>query len=498
MGLVASGCGLGLAWMLNGWWLFLGLPAFGFGWLRGVGWRLGLLGGWLWGLSFYFTQIVWVGAIFEQRASSPLVAGVAGALAALWLSSFYALFGLCLNLLPRTHWLLRGVQGACVWTVCQWLQSLGAYGFPWGQWSVALTAQPYLIQLADVGGVWLVEWTLAFWNLLLGEWIAHRMAARGSRPQPIALAAALLGIAVLWWGYGAWCYSSYNAPAAGIAVGVLQYSEDIIAERAQAAYNQWCAEGKRLRLDWLILPELTARYPSDEWARWQQCAQRFGGAILLGVSRQLCSDTQTNSACVLSTTHEPVCYDKVKLMPFTEQRFPFAAVGFMRALGVDLRKTVQSGELLRALPHEGTTRVGALICFESMFGWIGRGMVKDGAQWLTVLSNDAWLPSQAVRRQFAQYCALRAVETRRWVGRASPVGISGFFAPTGALVSTLPTDKAGLLTHPIEPRVEQTLYVRWGDWWVYGCWAGVLAALLGTLRRNSWAKKLSFLNRLSD
>ncbi len=128
-----------------------------------------------------------------------------------------------------------------------------------------------------------------------------------------------------------------------------------------------------------------------------------------------------------------------------------------------------NGVAVHALQLGREPPVGTLICAESLFGWVARLQVQDGACWLAVMANDYWLIGRAVREQYADFCVVRAIETRRWVARASTVGISGFYAPTGELVAALPMGKPGVLVQAIEPRTSQTLYVRWGDWGAYGC-----------------------------
>ena len=60
--------------------------------------------------------------------------------------------------------------------------------------------------------------------------------------------------------------------------------------------------------------------------------------------------------------------------------------------------------------------------------------VGDGAQWLAVVTNDAWWRNTAGHKQHFSYAKLRAIEQRKWVGRAANTGISGFINPKGESV----------------------------------------------------------------
>lgn len=71
------------------------------------------------------------------------------------------------------------------------------------------------------------------------------------------------------------------------------------------------------------------------------------------------------------------------------------------------------------------------------------------------------------------------------------MGGSGFYAPTGELVASLPMGKPGVLVYPIAPRVGQTLYGRLGDWWVYGCLGAVVLALAWGVWQRRWLGRVS-------
>ncbi len=494
-GLIISGCGLALAFTPGKGWLLLWMPALTFWLLRNVGWRPGLIGGWLWGLSFYLVHGFWGLPVFEQRAASPLYAGIAWAITALWLGFFYALFGLLLNLIPTTSWFGRAVGGASAWTVCQWLQGLGSYSLPWAQWGIALTQIPLLIQLVDLGGVWFLEWMIAYWNMLLCEFVRGTTEQLATAQLRNKVAAMLIVVALFWGSYGALRLNQYrdtdlSKEATKIRVGILQYQEHPIAERNEQVLDFWITKTQQHKPEWLVLPESTVQLdPSNpDWQRWQQHIRTLNSMVLVGTGRRVGSGYRANSACLLMTDREPVCSDKVKLMPFTELPPPLPTLSFWQALGLDSKSTVQSGKQPIALQGADGRRVGALICVESLYGWVAREMVRNDAQWIAVLTNDEWLPSGMTRGQFAQYCALRAVECRRWIARASSVGVSGFYAPTGELVASLPMGKPGVLVYPITPRTDQTLYVRWGDWWVYLCLAAMIVVWLGRLSSTDWRR----------
>ena len=137
--------------------------------------------------------------------------------------------------------------------------------------------------------------------------------------------------------------------------------------------------------------------------------------------------------------------------------------------------------LIRPASHAygSRTRVTTLapsICFEAIEPGAFNPMVRDGAEVLVNLTDDGWFGDSAAPYQHLHAAALRAVETRRWLVRASNSGISAFIDPTGQIVASLPWGQQGVLTHNVGAAHSLTPYVRFGDWLVPVSLAVVLGA----------------------
>src|SRR2546428_1683652 len=119
-------------------------------------------------------------------------------------------------------------------------------------------------------------------------------------------------------------------------------------------------------------------------------------------------------------------------------------------------------------------QVGVVICFESIFPDVTRALVRNGAQILTVITNDAWLDGTAGPAQHAAHAVLRAVESGRWGVRAANTGQSMIIDPVCRVraaisprQSTVLTSRAGLVDAP-------TAYAILGDVFV---WTGLVVFL---------------------
>jgi apolipoprotein N-acyltransferase len=122
-------------------------------------------------------------------------------------------------------------------------------------------------------------------------------------------------------------------------------------------------------------------------------------------------------------------------------------------------------------------RLGTMICFESTFPAIGREFASRGAGALVVLTNDSWFGKTAAAAQHHQFSVLRAVETRRYVVRAATTGISSVITPDGRVIRSVGLGKSAVIYGRIAMIKGETIFVRFGDWFVYLCMVIVVFGL---------------------
>lgn len=136
--------------------------------------------------------------------------------------------------------------------------------------------------------------------------------------------------------------------------------------------------------------------------------------------------------------------------------------------------------------HDSRARITTFapsICFEAVLPGAFNKMVREGAAFLINITDDGWFGDSALPYQHLQAARLRAVETRRWLVRASNSGVSAFIDPTGEIVASMPLGATGVLRHAISTSPAVSVYARWGDWLVVVCFA-VVSLQLARSRRN--------------
>jgi len=122
--------------------------------------------------------------------------------------------------------------------------------------------------------------------------------------------------------------------------------------------------------------------------------------------------------------------------------------------------------------------VAPVICYESLWGdWIGRA-VGNGAQFITIITNDGWWGNTSGKDQHLLYAKLRAIETRRYVVRSANTGISCFINQRGDILQQSKWWTRTALKADINLNDTLTFYVRQGNYLPLGlCFIASLLAL---------------------
>ena len=123
-------------------------------------------------------------------------------------------------------------------------------------------------------------------------------------------------------------------------------------------------------------------------------------------------------------------------------------------------------------------RVGAFICYESVFPDEVRWFALNGAQVFVNISNDGWFGESGAPGQHLNMARMRAIENNRWLLRSTNTGITGSIDPYGRVVARAERNTRVALNAPYAMITETTFYTRHGDWLAYACAIISLVALL--------------------
>ena len=180
-----------------------------------------------------------------------------------------------------------------------------------------------------------------------------------------------------------------------------------------------------------------------------------------------------NSAVLLEPSKdisEFKIYSKSRLVPVSE-RIPYQEyVPFLEKIlkwGVGLGSWQIGNEMtVFEMKHSGKgkpIKFAVLICFESAFSEYASEFVKNGAEFLVVITNDGWFGKSSGPYQHQQFSVLRAIENRKWVIRSAQTGISCFIDPLGNVYYKTGLFTESVIAKDIIANDEKTFYSQHGD-----------------------------------
>jgi apolipoprotein N-acyltransferase len=175
-----------------------------------------------------------------------------------------------------------------------------------------------------------------------------------------------------------------------------------------------------------------------------------------------------NSAFQIDETPTVSLYHKSLLVTGVETMPHKNILGFLERLVVNLGGTMRSHgtqEFREAFPSpQDSTRVGPVICWESIFGEYVSDYVGDaGANFLFIITNDGWWRNTPGHKQHNAYARLRAIETRRSIARSANTGISSLINQRGEELARLDWWVRSGLRGTLNKNDHITPYVRYGD-----------------------------------
>jgi apolipoprotein N-acyltransferase len=294
---------------------------------------------------------------------------------------------------------------------------------------------------------------------------------------------------LVWWGTGLVASKLIARPMGGDAVKAALLQPNISQEmrwdeeNTLAIYRQMIGmtvEAAKNGAKVVIWPESTVplSYTETHFYRTsiEELSRDYGIDILLGsvATDPARPNRLWNSAFLASGGTTIGHYDKIRLVPFGEyvplRRVLFFAEKLVHAVG-----EFEFGT--NDLPLGGKLNYGPAICYEVVYPQITRAQIRNGADVLVTVTNDAWYDGTSAPAQHLWQARLRAIEGNRYLLRAATTGISAFVDPTGRILESLPMGREGIIYATFEPRTRMTPYVKFGDWFAWAACAAVLAAL---------------------
>ena len=419
--------------------------------------------GYAFGLGFFLVGVSWIYVSLHDFGGMPMVlAALAVLLFCAYLALFPALAGwLAVRFAANPAW--RLVLAAAAFALCEWLRGWLFTGFPWLSIGTSQAPSSPLAGFAPLAGTYGVTLVAA----LVAAALAALALRAGSRVSRVAAAVAALAAFGVGAGVGG---IEFTTPAgAPVSVALLQGNipqelkwRDEERNRILDDYRAMviAAPARVVVLPETALPAFLDELSPEYLRSLREDAVAHGKEILLGTVERERGGVYYNS--VLPLVREPAAaYRKRHLVPFGE----FVPGGFkwvMAVLHIPLDDFARGAAVQPALAAGGTA-FGVAICYEDLFG---EEVIQSlpAAQVLLNVSNDAWFGHSLEPEQHLQGSQMRALETGRWMVRATNTGATAAIDPRGRIASRLPDFTRATLLATVEPRSGMTPYARYGNW----------------------------------
>lgn len=453
------------------WWL--AVPAFAvLGWvLRGRSWKAGLGLGYLFGLGFLLPLLVWTGV---EVGPGPWIALVVIE------AVFVALVGAGVAAVSRLPaWPL---WAAALWTAGEAARARAPFnGFPWGKVAFG-QADGVLLPLAALGGTPVLGFAVVLCGFGLYETVHVTAAAR--RAGTLRRGAAAVGVLSLAVpvvaAVAARPLVSDAAEDGTVRVAVIQGNVprlglDFNSQR-RAVLDHHARETERLaaevaagrveKPDVVLWPENSSDIDpftnADARAVIDRAAKAVGAPVSVGgvVSED---GRLLNEQILWDPEKGPVdTYDKRQIQPFGEYLPLRSLIGMINDEWTSMvRQDFSRGSEPGVFTMNGAG-VGLVTCYEAAFDWAVRDTVTDGAQLISVPSNNATFGRSEMTYQQLAMSRVRAVEHSRTVTVPVTSGVSAIIMPDGTVTQRTGMFVADSLVQEVPLRSSRTPATRLG------------------------------------
>ncbi len=441
--------------------------------------------GWIFGTGFFFGSCWWLTFSFITYGGIPtLIAYFLLLIISLIVGFFPAVFGAIFSLVLKRFGTYGILSAPFLWIAVEFLR----FNLTGNNWNTIGYAQAFVngsrINLASIGGVYLVGFYFLVWNTAFVFFIKEVII---NKKNYIAFSICLGLLQGLFYVLSDISTPNISNQKAAMVIAIqpnvpmsglneekwmkLRQRHVELAEDALQKLNSQPTTDNRLPTT-VIFPEspMNFMYERDEefQAFIRVFARKHNAYVLFNSAEPNAKNANFyNSAIMVNPQGEKIAqYDKIHLVPFGEYApVPSAVEQFVPTLVGNF----QYGENYNLFPF-GEAKGGIMICYESHFASLSREFARRGADVLIEMTNDGYLGNTPVLRQHLASAVFRAVETNRPVLRVTNVGVTAFVNERGEVLDAArPYTEDTRVWTVSKSDGKQTFYVRYGEWFAWLC-----------------------------
>ena len=442
---------------------------------------------WWYGLGQFGAGVSWIYVSMHDHGGTPawlaiplvgLFAGFLATFPAIWMAA-------------RQRWLgqtLAWLTFPVFWFLHEWFRSWFLTGFPW----------------LFVGDGHLHSW-LAGWAPIIGSYglsvilivTTTALVSAIQRRQPAYALVLVLWPIGLWLQGQQWTDISGELRVSAVQGNIPQqqkWKREQVAPTMETYFSQ---TRQHWQSDVILWPETAMTVLYDRFTPYMEAlaneARHHNSTIITGIPYRypvgsLLAGEYHNS--VIAIGNGEGMYHKQRLVPFGEYvpleqwirgLIPFFDLEMSSFLAgapnqAPLRVQKQQGD------EEQLFLLAPYICYEIAYPDLVNRSARQADMLITV-SNDAWFGDSLGPKQHLALAQMRALETQRYVLRATNTGITALIDHHGKVLQRLPYEQTATLTATAQMRQGTTPYMMLGLWPLFGFSA--LIIMLAAWQRRS-------------
>ena len=455
------------------------------------------------GLGFFLAGVSWIYVSLHTFGAMPMpLAASATLLFCAFLALFPAAVGYVVARVPRSTAVKLLLIAPALWMLVEWTRGWIFTGFPWLTVGYSQIPGHPLAGYAPVLGIYGVSLAIA-WS---AGCLALTIVSTGGmkfRDGPGSLSAlryprsrpslhGLLCVGALWLaGFGLNQVSWTQPTGVSTTVALLQgnVAQDMKwrEDKMIATLNTYRDMVKASSAQLIVLPETALplflhQVPPDYLDVLAAHARNNKGGILIGVPERQPNGEYFNSVISLGAD-ETQRYRKSHLVPFGEFIPLRPLLGWIVGVLAIPLQDFSRGALDQQPLNVAGQRVAINICYEDVFGEeIIRQLPQ--ATMLVNASNVAWFGRSIAPQQHLQISQARALETGRYMLRATNTGVTAVIDERGQLLKAASEFTTDTVNYTVPGFQGTTPFVRWGNYVALLIAAGMLL-IAGFMKRKS-------------
>ncbi|MXS80899.1 apolipoprotein N-acyltransferase [Nitrosomonas sp. GH22] len=439
--------------------------------------------GFAFGMGLFGIGVTWLYvSLHDFGHMAPALAVLALIVLCAYLSLFPALAGGIAALRYfRASWAWPGVVAA-LWALMEWLRGTLFTGFPWLAVGYSQAPDSPLAGFAPIVGVYGISLLL----MLSAAWLACWLENRQNRRFWLWLGSVwIIGFSLQ---QIHWTQPEGEPVTVSLLQGNIPQNMKWEPEHLSATMRTYVRLVQESPSRLIVTPEISfplyyEQAPRDYLELLTEHARSRQGDVLIGlVERSPADDSYYNTMFSFGASPEQ-SYRKYHLVPFGEY-IPLKPIfgWVIDVLHIPLSDFSRGGLDQQPLNLAGQ-RVAVNICYEDVFGE-EIIMQLPQASLLVNVSNDAWFGHSIGPRQHLQISQMRALETGRYMLRATNTGVTAIINERGRVLEQLEMFTTAGLHSTVQGFGGATPYVRLGNsllFWLIGLLllTGCLAAFSG-------------------